>query len=675
MNNDTVVQLLVQFNEWLTAATVIVAASMLLYNLSNGLNDRVARASAILLGCVTASYIGNVFIALARTNDSIVIWLRFKWIGIAFAPAALFHLSASLLATTGLISRGRRRRVVRILYLYGIVFLLMATGTDLLVIPPASPSTDAIRMFRPGPLLWLYLTYFGFATVFALNNVRRARQRCLTRATHRRMTYLLAVFLTPVIGIFPYTLLFSQPTGNQTFWLWALINIGNIGIILMLMFMAYPLSFFGPNKPDRQIRADLLRFMLRGPVTGMLVLMVILFVPATRVLGLPGLEFMPFAAVATVLTLQWAFDFVIPFLERLLVYTPSQDQARQIREFSERLLTRADAHQLLETILAAICDYLRVPSAFIASVNSTGAHLEQVVGPLSPSQTWLSSPQFMDIANSEIPEGLHRHGEIMAWESFWLVPLRSTRTNGSGNGHNGQHRLIGVMGVWARSAQPDLLAEEEKVFGVLYNRAARILDDMRLQEEVFSVLENVMKETSTIRRVPEEVRYGNVAALTSEVSAMADDPDFVNVVRNALRDYWGGPRLTESRLMELNIVSRALEENEGNPARAVRAVLTRAIESLKPEGQRSLTTAEWILYNILEMRFIQGRKVSDVAPRLAMSEADLFRKQKYAIEQTARKIAEMEQQELENKHNNHGGNGNSKGSPAEPPNQSPSPAS
>jgi hypothetical protein len=55
-----------------------------------------------------------------------------------------------------------------------------------------------------------------------------------------------------------------------------------------------------------------------------------------------------------------------------------------------------------------------------------------------------------------------------------------------------------------------------------------------------------------------------------------------------------------------------------------------------------LTTAEWILYNILEMRFIQGRKVRDVALRLAMSESDLYRKQRVAIEALAGTIAEME---------------------------------
>ncbi|NLH09518.1 MAG: hypothetical protein GX484_18200, partial [Chloroflexi bacterium] len=105
---------------------------------------------------------------------------------------------------------------------------------------------------------------------------------------------------------------------------------------------------------------------------------------------------------------------------------------------------------------------------------------------------------------------------------------------------------------------------------------------------------------------------------------------------------WGGPNLTESSLMKLQIVKEKLKANDGNPQRAMRAVLLEAIENLRPEGQRSMTTAEWILYNILEMRFIQGRKVRDVALRLAMSESDLYRKQRVAIEAVAEVVAAME---------------------------------
>jgi hypothetical protein len=88
-----------------------------------------------------------------------------------------------------------------------------------------------------------------------------------------------------------------------------------------------------------------------------------------------------------------------------------------------------------------------------------------------------------------------------------------------------------------------------------------------------------------------------------------------------------------------------LRENDGNPAKALRAVLNRAIEALKPEGERRMTTSEWILYNILEMKFIQGRRVREIAGRLAMSESDLYRKQRVAIEEVSRTLADMEQQE------------------------------
>jgi hypothetical protein len=139
-------------------------------------------------------------------------------------------------------------------------------------------------------------------------------------------------------------------------------------------------------------------------------------------------------------------------------------------------------------------------------------------------------------------------------------------------------------------------------------------------------------------------RYGRVSQLPESSEDLTADPQFVNLVRDALRDYWGGPRLTESELLRLNIVRREMEgADDSNPVRALRAVLAQAIENLKPEGQRSLTTTEWILYNILEMRFLQGRKVKEVARRLAMSESDLFRKQRAAIEEVARQIEDMEQ--------------------------------
>jgi hypothetical protein len=119
------------------------------------------------------------------------------------------------------------------------------------------------------------------------------------------------------------------------------------------------------------------------------------------------------------------------------------------------------------------------------------------------------------------------------------------------------------------------------------------------------------------------------------------------MVKDALSHYWGGPKLTDSPLMRLRVVQEALKDHKGNPTKAMRAILERAIEQQKPQGERSMTTAEWILYNILELKFIQGQRVRDVARRLAMSESDLYRKQRVALENVARTIGNMERQAMD----------------------------
>jgi len=96
--------------------------------------------------------------------------------------------------------------------------------------------------------------------------------------------------------------------------------------------------------------------------------------------------------------------------------------------------------------------------------------------------------------------------------------------------------------------------------------------------------------------------------------------------------------------MKLRVVQLLAEEYDGNASNALRALLRKAVDQVKPEGERRFTS-EWILYNILEMKFIQGRKVREVAGRLAMSEADLYRKQRVAVESVARAILDMEQNE------------------------------
>jgi hypothetical protein len=147
-----------------------------------------------------------------------------------------------------------------------------------------------------------------------------------------------------------------------------------------------------------------------------------------------------------------------------------------------------------------------------------------------------------------------------------------------------------------------------------------------------------------LQRMRAAGRYDtNVSLMTEPI--LPEEEDLADWVKDALTHYWGGPKLTNSPLMKLHIVQMLAEDHEGNSANALRALLRKAVDQIRPEGDRRFTS-EWILYNILEMKFIEGRKVREVAGRLAMSEADLYRKQRVAVEAVARAILDMEQNEV-----------------------------
>lgn len=637
-------------NETLTSIIVIVAISILLYNLTRAKRDRVTRASGIVLFCVTVAYLADMFVLLEPGADYLGIWMRLQWVGIALIPAALLHQSDALLATTGRPSRGRRRLAVRVAYGTGIGFMVLALATELIV---SGPVASDLPHMRSGAMFPVYMLYLFVVGGFSLVNVVRARRRCLTRYTRRRMTYLLSVFLAPAWGIFPYTLLGGLGDERETTLL-VIINLANLIVVAMLVFMAYPLSFFGSEKPDRVIKDQLAEFMLRGPLTGAAILVTILMLPrATNVLGLDGDTFMPFAAIGIVMLLQWSITLLLPVMRRWLIYTEDQQRAQWIQDLGDRLLTQSDASQLLESILAALCDHLRVPTAFVARVEPDGAQLVQVVGDLAPSTEALTALELSHLVNdaADIDEGMNgaivRVGDVFVWRSYWLVPLRSSRrVNGA------EPPLLGLLGIWARAAEPDLGDDEVELFETLIDQAAHVLEGVQQQSEVFVILEGLASQMDLMQQMRGVSRYGHVADMPEPSSDdLLADPEFSGLVKDALRDYWGGPKLTESELLHLNVVWREMEESDDrNPARALRAVLARAIEKLKPEGQRSLTTTEWILYNILEMRFLQGRKVRDVALRLAMSESDLYRKQRIAIEEVAKRIEDMERESVTESH-------------------------
>jgi len=347
--------------------------------------------------------------------------------------------------------------------------------------------------------------------------------------------------------------------------------------------------------------------------------------------------------------LQWAIVLFKPALERLL-YFEERAEMRRIQKLEDRLLTTRDLHQFLESVLAAVCEQVRAPSAFVAAITETGPRLEVTVGHLPPpgalpplaewgapqangnGQPALSSEREVGLEEGA-PSGpaLRPQGDLFLWDGYWLVPLH----NMAGT------TLLGVLGVAVPAQAGELSPDSLQALRTLAAQAAMALEDRLLQQDVFAAVEGLLPSIEALQRRRGAAQYGGADLLTSD--DILKDPDYVQFVRDALNHYWGGPKLAESPLLRLKVVEQALQENDGNAVRALRSVLLQAIERLKPEGQQKLTAGEWILYNILEMKFLQGRRVRDIAMRLAMSESDLYRKQRIAIESVARAIAEMEQ--------------------------------
>lgn len=648
--SEFIAPIIASVNEVLAAAIVIVAASLLLYNITRNLNNRVARSSGIVLACVTFAYLCDVFLSLGPAEPATeAIVLRVQWVGIAFIPAALFHLSDALLATTGLPSRGRRRRVVRVLYVISGLFLLMAAFSDDLI----RPITEGDLMYLSGGAVFpVYLAYFLVACAVTFYNVQRARKRCLTTGTERRMAYLQAAILTPALGIFPYSVIIGSTT-DISLLIQVLVNIANLVVVVMLVFLSYPLSFFGSDVPDRVVKVELLRFLLRGPGTGMVALTVIVFSRrAEEILSLSATDFIPLAVVAAVLFWQWTIALALPYMEQFLVYGDEDDeQLAKLQDLSDRLLTRGDLHQLIAATLEALCDYLRSEVAFVVSLSNGEGDVElvQTIGDFQYSEDDLRGERDTLHDLGDDAERVAGRSAFQTWQNtYQIVPLYSKRTPADVDDDTDTGpTLIGIMGVRATAEQLQLDDDEDaEVIYTFVQRAEQTLDDLLLQGEIYAALEGLLPQIRMTRSRADEVEYRPGRSGRPQKRELPSREETYELVRAALRHYWGGPGMTRSRLMDLKIVQNAMGEAD-TPVHALRNILQDAIERQRPDGERTMTDVEWTMYNILDLRFLERKKVKNVARRMSMSESDLYRKQRLAIEAVADTILEMEKEMLD----------------------------
>lgn len=628
---------LITINDILTAGIAITAFSLFLYALSFNLRDRVARSFAIILLCVVV-----IFTTEALQNKSVPDWgiellLRVQWIGIIFLPPSYLHLSDALLVTAGRPSRGRRRLAVRMVYVTSLVFLVLL-GLGWLVgglVPNGEPAPHLQRTAWTN----LFTVYYLAIMIWAGYNFGRAFSRMLTRSGQRRMLYLMAGATAPALGSYPYLLFGSDIAARFPLLFWSTALAINLLVAGLVITMAYAVAFFGVSWPDRVVKSRLFKWLLRGPVTASLALAVMTIVRRAGELlgGEPYTAFVPLVMVVTVLLFEHAVTLFAPLWERALFFGRDRGELQLLQNVEERLLTRGDLRQFLETVLAAVRDHLQSPCAFVAALDDGELSVSVVAGNRSLLEDKdLNEALHMVSHNGE--NGRHEY----TWGDFWILALHQRKVNGD---RDEIPPLLGVLGIARRADQP-LDKDQRDALWLLADRAALALEDRQLQQRVFRSLEDIQPQIDMLQLMRAVGRYDARATLLTQ--PIPRETDMADWVKDALAHYWGGPKLTNNPLMKLRVVQMLVEEYDGNASNALRALLRKAVDQIKPGGERRFTS-EWILYNILEMKFIEGRKVREVAGRLAMSEADLYRKQRVAVEAVARAILEMEQNEADDK--------------------------
>jgi hypothetical protein len=418
----------------------------------------------------------------------------------------------------------------------------------------------------------------------------------------------------------------------------------NIVVGTMLVLMAYSVAYYGVLSPDRVIKHDLFHYLLRGPVVGIAVIIVMLVMPRVEmILGLPRDTALVFAVVGVIVLGQLVVNMAKPWIDRLL-YLQDQGEIAWIQSLDRHLLTSSDLNQFLTNVLIGLAELLRVRDGFVLVQTDDGLRVEVAVGDTEAARSYAAGSEAPEMwqrfANERPDPGAAVPPGLFPDTGYWFCPLR---------GPDGE-KMLGLLAVHARSAEVDMDEDERAEAEALLAQAVAAIADRHVQEGVFATLQSILPDLERIQEWRSVIRYAPplpsppVASqqLQPDADALLTQSTWQQWVKDALNHYWGGPKLTESPLLELRLVRRALRANDGNLTKALRSVLHEAIERQRPAGERKTTAPEWLVYNILDYRFVQGQRVFDIARRLSMSESDLYRKQRAAVAAVAKTLAEME---------------------------------
>ena len=615
---------LVLINRVVGNVILVVTFSLCAYMTIRAWGAATARALTTLLFAVVVVSVAGVLIRLANDSTVIELLLRSVWVGILLVPASLLHMVLGL--TASLKSQRPNLAVTIVNYAVAAVGIALGLTTDAFVSMPIR--TGLVPALTPQPLFVFIAVYTFTVTTVSWIMLLRLRDVVMTPGLRRRIGYMVVGWYGPVLLTFPVLSLLPTDYQLPGFVAVALSTLAAPVSGVLTVILAYSATFVGTAQPDRIVKHDFVRWWLYGPFIGMSIILFLQVVPIfARMSRLPVDVWSVFGIMAMTVVMPVLVSRIRPLLDSL-IYASDQEEIDYLRTLPRTAFTQADLRRFLENTLTVICGSSQSESAFVAAPDEFGVYtIKMLYGPRR-SVRQLCEAHPLEALIAELSQ--HPNSDLYRAQGYRFQLLRDP-----------DQRIIGLLGLhWNVESRAPEVAH---LVVTLTRQIEHALVMVQVQQRLFDTLRSMAPEMSTLQRVSSRIEQATPEALEGLDDDVAMLPDFVSLVRDALTHFWGGPKLSDSPLLSLKAVKRYAEEQSLSPPKALQALLRQAIETLKPEDESPQTANESLLYTILDMRYVQGRKIRDIANRLAMSESDLYRKQRIAVEEVARSITMIEE--------------------------------
>lgn len=611
-------------NRLVTNITLVVTFSLWAYLIIRSRGIAVSRALMVLLFGVVTTVTSDVLVRQAKDSLILEIILRGSWIGIMLVPAGMFDMALALAVQLRVVPK--RLWVIVTNYVIVAVVATIAIFTDWLISMPLR--SVLVPTLSPQPLFAIIAVYsFALITV-AWIILWRVRVAALTPSLRRRLGYMIAgwygaIMLSfPVLSLLPAAYMLPEQIGLGLATLAA-----PVAAIFMLV-TVYSAMFVGSSQPDRIIKHDFMRWWLYGPFIGISIVLFLQIVPVfARISRLPEETWAVFGIMTMTVMMPMIVSVIRPYLD-LLVYAGDEEEMASLRSLPRNTFTQNDLRRLLENSLTVMCGAVHSESAFVAAPDDFGGYaVKMSVGPRRRLRKLFDQ---LPLERLFYEVTTQNHAQPIYIHEYTLYQLKDP-----------DQRIVGVLGIHHQAE--GMSDDVQQLIHTLTNQIEHALVMVLMQQRLLDTLRTMGPEMSTLRQLSSRIEQATPEALQSLEDDVALMPEFTHLVRDALNHYWGGPKLSDSPLLGLKSVKTTIDAQGGSSTKALQSVLRQAIANLRPDDSLPSTANEWMLYNILEMRFLQGRKIRDTAQRLALSESDLYRKQRIAIDEVARQLALMEE--------------------------------